>query len=63
MTFDGSSDDLKSRWGDLKSSMRPRDLFRGHWEQGGPRRSRGRPGDPIGPSGWFDESSDNSGGI
>ena len=27
MTFDGSSDDLKSRRGDLKSSMRTRDLF------------------------------------
>ena len=31
MTFDGVSDDLKSRLGDLKSSMRPRDLFKGHW--------------------------------
>ena len=31
VTFDGSSDDLKSRRGDLKSSMRTRDLFWSHW--------------------------------
>ena len=29
-TFDGSSDDLKNRRGDLKSSMRTRDLFWSH---------------------------------
>ena len=45
VTFDGSSDDLKSRRGDLKSSMRTRDLFWSHWGSmggpGGPRGSRG----------------------
>ena len=44
--------------------MRPRDLFKGHWGSrggaGGPRGSRGYQGDPMGPSGWFDESSDDS---
>ena len=45
MTFDGSSDDLKSRRGDLKSSMRKETCFGvigGRWGgPGGPRGSRG----------------------
>ena len=45
--------------------MRPRDLFMGLRGSigglpGGPRGSRGHPRDPIWPSGWFDESSDDS---
>ena len=65
MTFDGSSDDLKSRRGDLKSSMRTRDLFWSHWgSMGGglwvPGGQGEHSGDPMGPSGWFDDSSDDS---
>ena len=63
VTFDGSSDDLKSRRGDLKSSMMPRDLLRGPGGSiGGARGSRGASnlGDPLGPRDWFDESSDDS---
>ena len=45
VTFDGSSDDLKSRRGDLKSSMRKETCFGvigGRWGgPGGPRGSRG----------------------
>ena len=42
VTFDGSSDDLKSRRGDLKSSMRTRDLFWSHWgSMGGAWGSQG----------------------
>ena len=42
VTFDGSSDDLKSRQGDLKSSMRTRDLFWSHWgSMGGAWGSQG----------------------
>ena len=44
--------------------MRPRDLLRGPRGSmggpGGPRGSRGRLGDTMGPSGWFDESFDDS---
>ena len=43
--------------------MRPRELFRdlrGSMGGGGPRGSRGHLRDPLGPSGWFDESSDDS---
>ena len=46
----------------VKSPMRPRELFRdskGLMGGGGPRGSRGHLGDPLGPSGWFDESSDD----
>ena len=45
VTFDGTSDDLKSRWGDLKSSMSQETCLRvigGWWGgPGGPRGSRG----------------------
>ena len=47
----------------VKSPMRPRELFRdsrGLMGGGGPRGSRGHLGDPLGPSGWFDESSDEA---
>ena len=41
--------------------MRPRDLFRGPrgpmGGQGVPWGQEGHPGDPMWPSGWFDESS------
>ena len=44
--------------------MRPRDLFRGPGGSmggpGGASGSRGHLGDPWGPLGWFDESSDDS---
>ena len=43
--------------------MRPRDLFKGHWGSRGGDGDGGQGGhlgDPMGPSGWFDESSDNS---
>ena len=46
--------------------MRPRELFRcprgsmGWGGVGGPRVSKGRLGDPMGKSGWFDELSDDS---
>ena len=45
--------------------MRTRDLFRGHWgSMGGdlwvPGVQGGHLGDAMGPSGWFDESSDDS---
>ena len=44
--------------------MKPRDLFRGHWgSMGGPGGPGGIPGYPMGPSGWFVDSSDDSGGI
>ena len=41
-------------WGDLKSAMRPRDLFMGLRGSigglpGGPRGSRGHPRDAMGP--------------
>ena len=68
VTFDGSSDDLKSRRGDLKSSMRTRDLFWSHWGSiggglGVPGCQGEHLGDPMEPLGWFDESSDDSWGI
>ena len=45
--------------------MRPRDLLRGSGGAmgggpGGPRGLGRRLGDPIGPSGWFEESPDDS---
>ena len=52
MTFNGVSDDLKSRRGDLKSSMRPRDLFKGlRGTRGGGRASQGVKG-PSRGSPW-----------
>ena len=51
---------------EFKSSMRPRDQFRGHWGsmgeggRGSQRVKRGHLGDPLQPLGWFDESSDDS---
>ena len=44
--------------------MRPRDLLRGpRGLIGGGHWPGGRLGDPMGPSGWFDESSDDLLGI
>ena len=43
--------------------MRPRELFRnsrGSMGGGGPGGSNGYLVDPLGPSGWCDESSDDS---
>ena len=45
--------------------MRPRDLFMGlkgliGGLPGGAVWSRGHPGDPMGPEGWFDESFHDS---
>ena len=64
MTFDVSSDDLKSRRGDLKSSMRKETCFGvigGRWGGLGVPGGQGELlGGPMGPSGRFDESSDDS---
>ena len=45
--------------------MRPRDPFWSHWEgawgsQGIPGGQGGHPGGLLGPSGWFDKTSDDS---
>ena len=59
-TFGGSSDHLYSRRGDLEGPIGSRMMLRGP-NLGG----RGREGSRrvSGGMGWFDESSDNSGGI
>ena len=69
-TFYGSSDILQCTRSEFKNPMWPRELFRGprgsmgrggeEGGLGGPRVSRGRLGDPMGRSGWFDGSSDDS---
>ena len=56
-TIDGSSDHLYSRRGDLEGPIGSTMMLRG------PKWGDRGQGGCLGASGWFDESSDNSGGI